>query len=187
MIKTQFYLKVIIGILLAILFFIAVLLAIAVYYVAPANTSPSVPIKAQPTVKKTVIMDLKTGKPIPEAQVAAMEQKNAEELRATALSGKVIGKSFDSVQVEVSALGETHTWEIAVVPETEFFALLPIAGSPSSLEKEQKKISFADVRVGDRVTLLSQEGILVNQANTGRIKVDSLMVKRYGEPDLSND
>lgn len=124
------------------------------------------------------ILDSKTGVPLSQEQISAISQKQDEEMVTHTLGGKVIAKLGGSLHVEATTNGKTRLLRINFAPNTIFMKNVPLPASPAgSSDTEEKEISFADVKVGDSITVTFPRGIVLSQLDeTNTITVSNLSV-----------
>lgn len=162
------------------IFFLAVL--VLGYFFAkttiPLSPVPS-SVESISAQKQNILFDAQSGEPLSKEFVAQVSQKQAN-LRVTyTLSGRVTVKLRDSLQVEIEKDGQTRLLQLSFSPKMVFLKETPLLGyEKDSSATEEKKISLADVKVGDNITVVFPKGITPDSLNkkTGMIEISNLIV-----------
>jgi hypothetical protein len=142
-----------------------------------------------PEPKKNIISDAKTGAPLSEEKIAQITKKQVKGRLTYVITGKVANKFNNSLEMEILTGGSARLFLVKFSDKTVFFAETPLLGyEKDSSSVEEKKISLAEVNVGDTVTTVFPKGVALGALNnTEAVLIDNLIVNMPQETVLENE
>lgn len=134
----------------------------------------------------THIIDSKTGLPLSQAAVDAIASEQEFQSVTHTLIGQVTVKLRDSLQVQVKLKDNSYLIQVKFAPNMVFLKNMPLPSNPKV--SEEQEVSFADVNVGDTVTLTFPQGLLLRDiAETKTVIVPIITIDMPHQPNFAED
>ncbi|MBI2120430.1 MAG: hypothetical protein HYT94_02280 [Parcubacteria group bacterium] len=142
-----------------------------------------------PNLNTRVIKDAATNRPLSQATIDAMLQKQEKTRKAYILRGQVAEKSDDSLILAVSVGDTSYVLPVTFSPKMVFSQEVSAPGDQGGFSRtEEVQISLANVQVGAEVSLMFSGGVLLAEINdTESLEADRLVVNLPHSPGFLED